>query len=387
VGTTLSTESSFNSDYGLSVKVSGPLDLGSVEVSGDYSSTETTSNSETISQTQQNDIKATGNQDGINHDQDTFILLLNPSVSVYSGESFHPAGTAACAPSIEWRAGVKGVASEPYKLTVQELKHFAALPTNVAQVMQAHGITQDDFNTILSLDPFANGPAPIDDARYVRTTHTFPYEPPDISQECNNSGVCSCMVMSSANIQNDLTTKAVTSKTSYSVGLTEAGTFGNKALLSAKVTATQKFTWTTTSSTTNTTSSSKSATVTIPCPSVNWKSADDYTQIDIYWDTWYGSFMFSPTVAVESAAGANTFVAGHVTGPAGQALRHEAVDVSAEGHTYHTVTDSYGNYAVYGIKVVGDQQTQKPQKAIVHIRANTFAVSLADSKPITLSVK
>lgn len=385
VGTTLPTENSFNQDYSLTVGVTGILGGGSAEVSGDWTTTQTSSTSQTISNTQQSGLKATGNQDGINHDQDTFIVLLNPSVSVDSGESFQCSATGGCAPAIEWRSGVDGPASQPYPLTVQDLKNFGALPTNVANLMQAHGITQEDFKTILSLDPFANGPAAIDGTRYVRTTHTFPYKPPD-KGECNNSGVCTCVVMSSQKTNNELTSNTTSTKTSYAVGLKQAATFGPKGLLNLTVTATQKFTWTATASQTNLTSSFKSANLTIPCPSSNWTAAEDYTQIDVYWDTWYGSFMFAPTVVLEKAAGSNTFVSGHIVDKAGQPLRHEPVHVTVGAVTYHTLTDSKGDYAVYGVPVTKNLQTQKSPKATAHVRAQTYKVVLG-SQTNAISLK
>jgi hypothetical protein len=386
VGTTLSTEKSFNQDYTLSV---GASVLGTDrEVSGDYSTTGTSSTSQTISQTQQNDIKATGNQDGINHDQDTFIILLNPSISVYSGENFHPpSSSGACVPAIQWRTGIDGPSAQPYTLTVQDLKSLASLTAlypNVGAVMQLHGITQTDFDTIRSLDPFANGPAPIDSGRYVRTTHTFAYRPPDTSQTCNSQG-CTCMVMSSAKIDNELAASTTTNKTSYSVGLKESNGF-NIQMLNATENATQKFTWTTTASEVNTTSSTKSATVTIPCPSLNWKAPEDYTQIDVYWDTWYGSFMFSPTVVAEAAAGSNTFIVGHAQDKSGQPLRQEPVDVAAYGTTYHTITDSHGEYRVYGIAVKRTQQTQKMREAIVRVRSKSYKVALGSLQPSTITI-
>jgi hypothetical protein len=360
IGTTLSTENSFNQDYTLSLAAT--IFGNGREISGDYSTTETTNASQTIANTQQTGLKATGNQDGINHDQDTIIILLNPSISVYSGENFHPFSTGGCIPAIQWRTGIDGPSAQPYPLTVQELKNFAGLPANVAALMQAHGINQDDFNTMLLLDPFVSGPAPIDGSRYVQTAFTFPYKPPDTNlQQCNGQGVCSCMVWSNQKIENELTTNVTSPKTSYGVGFKESAGFDIK-LLSVTDTATQKFTWTATASKTNTTSSSKSATVTIPCPSPNWKNLEDYTQIDVYWDTWYGSFMFSPSSPVEDVAGSNTFLNGHIADKTGQPMRHEPVDVSANGITHHTITDSRGDYSVYGIKVTKNSMHKRPNK-------------------------
>lgn len=387
VGTTISTENSFNQDYSLSVGTSGILGGGSVEITGDYSTTNTTSNSQTISQTQQYGIKATGNQDGINHDQDTFIILLNPSVSVYSGQSFHPSASGACTPTIEWRTGLDGASAQPYKLTVQDLRNFTALAPNVAATLTAHGITQADFDTIRALDPFADGNTSIDPGRYVQTTYTFPYEPANTSQQCNSSGVCTCMAMSSTKIQNELTSSATATKTSYSVGLKESATFGQKNLLSATVTATQKFSWTTTASQANTTSSTKSATVSVPCPSPNWKAPEDFTQINVYWDTWYGSFMFAPMMVVENAVGAKTFTSGNVVDSLGHPIAHEPIDVTAGGTTYHTFTNGQGEFAVYGIKATTEAKKRGAHKAFVRIRKSTFDVELGTLSSQRLSLK
>jgi hypothetical protein len=277
-------------------------------------------------------------------------------------------------------------AAQFYKLSVHDLKNFDALDPNKAGVMKAHGITKADFQTMLALDPFANGPAPIDSGRYIRTTHSFPYERADSSSECNN-GVCSCVVMSSTKIQNDLTTTSSSTKTSYSVGLKESDTFGAKDLLSATVTATQKFTWTTTSSKSNTNSSSKSATVTILCPSQAWKTEQDYTQIDVYWDTWYGSFMFAPTSVAEQAPGLHTFVQGHLADKAGKPLRHEPVSVTVDGKTYKTLTNSSGDYAVYGIgRGSALPQGQQPD-ATATVRNRSYKVQAGSTQPNSVAVE
>ena len=253
--------------------------------------------------------------------------------------------------------------------------------------MTQHGLSQADFNEIMTLDPFSNGPAAIDSGRFARTVQSFPYKPPDTSQECNGAGTCSCLVMSNKQILNNLVTSTTSTKTSYSVGLKESVGGGLSTLVSASVSATQRFTWTATSSQSNLKSSTKSAIVTIPCPSTAWIQPEDYTLIDVYWDTWYGSFMFAPTVVAEHAVGTQTFATGHVVNSARQPLRHEPVDVVVGGTTYHTVTDSAGDFAYYGIEVQNHHRGAAARQAVARVRKQTFNLALGSESQKTITIR
>jgi hypothetical protein len=54
----------------------------------DWSTTQTDTNSQTVTKSTTVDIKATGNNDGIDHDQDMFLLLLNPAIPLQQPNVF-----------------------------------------------------------------------------------------------------------------------------------------------------------------------------------------------------------------------------------------------------------------------------------------------------------
>jgi hypothetical protein len=82
-----------------------------------------------------------------------------------------------------------------YTVPVAWLKNPSLMPPNVAQQLQALKFTNHDYQTILALDPFANGSTTIDPTRFVPTTYAFPYHAPQQGSECNN-GTSSCLAIS-----------------------------------------------------------------------------------------------------------------------------------------------------------------------------------------------
>jgi hypothetical protein len=343
LGTTISTEDSFSQDYSLTVTSSMPLPIDEASISGGFSTTGTTATSQTISKGQKIEIKGLGNCDGLDHDQDAFILLLNPAIAVYTGELFRPQNGKVCVATAQWSAGVSSSTgtAQWYVVYVKWLKDPSTMPANVAQQLKSLGFTVDDYNAILLLDPFASGPTTIDSSRFLATTTTFPYENPTTDPVCNN-GVCSCLAFSGT-LTNALQTKnASTSTTKYSVGFTESTGF-DVGVLSLEAKASEKFTWTASTSTTNITDSSQSALATVECPSTNYNGL---TLMGVYWDSLFGSFMFQAVTAGHMAL----LHQGHVADKSGRPLQYQAIDLSYGGVTYHTFTNRSGNFSFYGRK-------------------------------------
>ena len=85
MGTKISTSASFNVGVDVSVDTSfgipivGQLTVG---VSGGYSTTSSDSTTQTVTKSQSLEIAVSGSGDGVNHNADYFILLLNPAVAL-----------------------------------------------------------------------------------------------------------------------------------------------------------------------------------------------------------------------------------------------------------------------------------------------------------------
>jgi hypothetical protein len=366
-GTKVSTQESFTSDTGLSVDAGISKDESkdgvkpfSSSLSLGFSNTVTDGFSETIAKTQTLDIKVQALADGIDHGQDLFFLLLNPAVSVI-----------ALGKMAQWNLGFAGDSAQLYRLSVSELKNPGSMPKDVADELRNRGFTNEDFQTILAQDPFSQSQATVDPVRFVPTTLTFPYEPPD-SASCPG-GACTCASITST-IKNDFArevTRQYQSKysTSASIGVAVPG-------LNLK--DTESWTWTNTSSKTSTTGSSNSASVTISCPSFNYEGP---TLMSVYWDTLYGSFVFSPT----QTNPAFVIQKGHVSNGLGKSVQGQLVGLTIGRKIYHTFTDKNGGYRfdIEGISTNG----RSPQKAILSIGRVKKRITIASSAPSEIRLK
>lgn len=379
MGTKVSTESSFSSSVDLSVDV-GFGDKDATQLSGSastgYSTTSTDDSSQTITKGQTQDVKVNGNGDGIDHNQDTFILLLNPAIAVKQNSRFSGAVCSATN-NVSWHFGLNSTSGteDLFTLSVAQLKNPASMPQNVAQQLQTLGFTNADFQTILSLDPFANGSTTVDPSRYSPTTVAFPYEPAQQAQDCNG-GVCSCLSIS-AGLKNDFESgQGETTKTQYQVGLKESVSGINLGIFKLGASSSQQFTWTSTSSTSNTQDDSQTANATVTCPSPTYTGP---TIMSVFWDNLYGSFLFVPTVL-----GPNTKILsrGAVVGTSGHPVAHQPVLLSVAGKTYSTYTDSHGRYVF--VSHLGAAQTGAAQVSVEGVRQT---VTLSPSQEVTIHVQ
>lgn len=339
MGTKVSMENAFSKTFDDKVDVSvGVKDAGSIgaSVSGGYQNTSSDSKSQTITKGQSLDIKATGNGDGIDHDQDLFILLLNPAVAVRENTQVV---NNQCGPTVvSWYMGVSGSSGHEalYTIPVGWLKNPSSMPANVVYQLQTLlKFTNDDYQTILAQDPFANGSTTIDSNRFTLTTYSFPYIPTQQLSDCNN-GVCSCTTFADT-LKNEFQTDVGSKyQDQYSLGFSESAGF-DIGVLSIKNQSDQKFTWTSTSTNDATTDSSQSALAAVMCPSSNYQGP---TNMDVYWDKLFGSFMFVPTWITQP----QIISQGTAADASGKPVRHEAVTLSFGGKTYHTWTNNRGDY-------------------------------------------
>ena len=227
-------------------------------------------------------------------------------------------------------------------LSVSQLKNPQSLPPNVASVLTAHGFTAGDYANILTLDPFAQGQMTIDPVRFAATTWSLPYQPPSTGPNCPG-GICSCLAFTET-VKNDFQGALMSGvKNDYNLGFNESAGL-TKDLFSATVKATQTFTWSNSSSTENDMGGTQSAALTINCPSPAYTQPTDSTQMLIYWDRLFGTFLFVPAMTV---AAQQPIHQGFLM-RAGQPVAHVPVAITIAGTTYHTLTDNSGRYVFFG---------------------------------------
>ena len=318
-GTTTTASSAFKSSFTVSASVGIADD--SLSAQFDSSTTTTDQSSENITKSQTYDIKEPGpGEDGINHDHDVFLLMLNPlmTVNVYPGNN------------VLWTMGVNGQTMNLQEVYVGWLKSPSTMPAGVKQELDAAGLTAADYAQILSTNPFANGATTIDPNRFLATTQTFPYEPPFSSTDP--------VVPISVTVQNSSTSgSSVSVQTQYEVSVTVSAGF-NIDIFKATLKDTDTFQWTNTNTLGLTTTVSQSAAATVGGPAFGYSGPTD---VLVYWDTIYNSFMFAFPTQPPAAAG-------RLLNATGAAVANAPVALTAGGHTFKTFTNAKGQYRFYG---------------------------------------
>lgn len=194
------------------------------------------------------------------------MVLLNPAISIQTviGQHF-------------WSLGVAGNSEDIAPLTVYDLKHPDLAQLQFNNYLLRMGFNATDFQQILNQDSFATGAGTIDPNRFLRTSKTILYWPPD--NIC--VGPCTCLIVSET-IKNDTQTEVsqsfqaqytldynvitVARYTGSSLGFTD----DNSATMTNSVTITHSH------------GNTDSASYTVNCPSVNYNGD---TELQVYWDT------------------------------------------------------------------------------------------------------
>jgi len=331
-GTQTSTQNSFQggvkaeASFTVGTEATGAL---SAAVNVGFQGSSTNGASMTITKKQNQEIKTSGNQDGINHNQDQFILILHPLLTYSALDN-----------EVKWTVGSYQDTAQ-YVVSVADLKNPALNPARMKTLLDL-GFTASDFATILAQDPFANGPTAPDTDRFIATTwRNLPYETPDTGSDCNG-GTCACLSVSGTMANDFAAANSTSAQQQYSVGLSVTAQSPKVWPVSVKATVSGSMTWTNTASSLNTTGSTQSATVTIQCPSPGYVGPQ---AMDVYWDTLYGSFVFAPHVFGGAGKKKATMHSGHVKTASGTSAKRERVDLTYGGRTYHTFTNKNGDYA------------------------------------------
>jgi hypothetical protein len=310
-GTTTSIGGSFKAGLDISATVGKVLtgDFSLSNTSGDNSSLD-------IKKTASLDITTVGPAtDGINHDEDVIYLWLKPQVNV----TVDPGN------NLNWQLGVSGPTMIVQYVHVGWLKKPATMPPGLQQQFAAAGITSADYANILATNPFASGATAIDANRFLPTTFSFPYNPPLTATD----PVPALKYVQTNSVTN---TASHSSQTQYGVGLSAAGTIFSVALKAAG-----QLQWTNTSSSGTTNGTSQSATVVVGGPAFGYTGPTD---VLVYWDTIYNSYMFAFVSEAPSASGI-------IQDKAGKPVAHQAVTLAAGTRTFNTFTDTKGQYRFY----------------------------------------
>jgi hypothetical protein len=157
------------------------------------------------------------------------------------------------------------------------LRNPQAMPPGVKQELDAAGLTCADDVQILSTNPFASGSTTIDTDGYVATPQAFAYQPPFSATDTPWTETYE--VDSTAD-----QTSTHTVEQTYSVGVSSPKILGNLLKLS------DTMEWTSKSSAESSQGSEEKAGVSVGGPAFGYAGPTD---ILVYWDTLYKSFMFA----------------------------------------------------------------------------------------------
>ncbi len=312
LGTTTSMSSSFKAgfDTGASIKKVLGLDFS-------LSNTDTDSSSLEIKKTASLDLTFNGpSADGIDHDEDTFYLWLNPQVTV----TVDPEN------NLDWQLGLSGPTMNIQAVHVGWLKNPGSMPPGVQEQLKLAGLTASDYADILAIDPFTAREPVIDPDRFVPTTFSFPYAPPLHATD---------PVPTLKYVQTNSLAYSTshTAQVEYGVGITGEG---EVVKLTLKVVG--QLQWTNTATSASAVSSSQSATVVVGGPAFGYTGPTD---VLVYWDTVYSTYMF----AFASQA---PRISGVATDSLGKPLMYQPVALSYDSLTFTTFTDGKGEFRFYG---------------------------------------
>jgi hypothetical protein len=220
-----------------------------------------------------------------------------------------------------------GIASDTgtaliYNVYAGDLKNPQSMPAGTKKALDDRGLTQSDYDQILSTDPFAGGSTTIDPNRFRATPQSIPYSPP---LNKNDLPVTTTYTVSSETTQ----TETHEVETEYCVGMEVS-----LSLLKDSNT----LTWTSKNTAGTTTTSQQQANATVTGPSVEYGGP---TTVKVYWDTLYSSFLFAFPTEPPSFEGT-------LLDESGQPVADELVTLTVGGDRFSTFTDGLGEYRFYG---------------------------------------
>ena len=353
MGSSVSISDTFKEENKLNVTV----EAGVSSVVGDFSGSTSSTDESTLElkKSENTEINVLGpNQDGIDHDEDQFLLWLNPEVSVviYTGGHGND--------KTVWSLGTSSGSADLQLVKVAWLKDPSKMPGDLATRLDARKMGPSDFANILAIDPFATGSTNFDPLRFRQTPTTFPYEP--------------LLTTLKLTVSNQSTsTSAQTSTQQTSVGVTISGGLNFADLYKLEVKESSTFTWTNTNKRSTSTGSTESATVVVGGPSSAW---DGFSDIAVYVDTMYNTYAFLPApISRIGLFGSLVDARGHGI-PAREVLL--VVNRPKVGRTVRrTFTDSKGEYHFYAAPVgTGFVQVGEVKQSVVVMQKKLFVPTI-----------
>jgi hypothetical protein len=295
-----------------------------------------------------------GTQDGIDHNFDQFVIMLNPAVAV--GKD--------CINGLRWNIGY---ASPPKQLLWDRVSTCQILgtcgPAMPVNVTNSH-LTPSDWCAILSQDPFvphckstpAAWPPPASDltvpdlttdpttlypGRYQYTMDSLPYGPPGSNGACDTSGTVITNSYQGGVTASSQTETSYSSTIGVSIGIPKVESVGLK---DAKT-----VTFTNSVSTASMSGNNQGATANVACAGSNWNNS--YSNVAVLYDTIYNSFLFTPI----TITGMRVIHQGRALDSMGIAgVPNQIVVLSIPNpqgkdstQVYTTMTDRMGNYKIY----------------------------------------
>ena len=321
-GTTDSLSDSFKSSVGVTASVSGGVGAVTLGASAQYTAAQTTTDTSEISikKGTSTQINVTGpSQDGINHGHDLFYLWLNPLLYVDIDHQNN----------VAWEIGVDGPEMLIQYVYADWLRDPSLLPAGTAKALADRGLGAADYAQILARDPFSDD-STIDANRFLRLPHSFPYIPPE-----HPGDPVPTMTYTLTNSTTASGTQKV--ETQYGVSVSVSAAF-KVVLASLTLKADASLQWTNTSTSVGTTGASQSASVTIGGPSFGYQGP---TNVLVYWDTIFSSFMFGFTTDPP-------LISGVLIDRDGNPVAHKLLRLDVVGNSLTTFTDTRGNYRFYG---------------------------------------
>jgi hypothetical protein len=374
LGTKITTADSFKNGVKVTASFGSEVSGGS----GSFAWSRTTGDTQSANLTKSGslEIKVPGNADGINHDDDMFILLLNPTVTLSSDG----------AKNIYWQPGYSGDAAARYEVYVSELRNLATMRPAVAAVLKEHGFTAADYKTIRCLDQFAGpgirdgvspdycevsattgGPSPgLDLNRFRPTTWILPYEPPR-----HASDLCPSITPT---LKNDYASEnAKSTQDEYTVSAEMHAGIDKEFDLKIE----GEMTWTSSETDSNSQGSTQSASLTLVCPSVAYTGP---TLFQVYWDVHYGTFLLMPF----DPASMEIIQHGAVTDAHDKPVAAVPITLQYGGRTYHTFTTASGTYRFIGLKRLLKANLQN---GTIVVRNKKLGVHLRSQSPSTIRLQ
>jgi hypothetical protein len=347
LGTTTSTSSSFKS--GVSVSMSVGFAGSSVDSDFGYSTTSTDSTSIDVQKVHESRVLVKGSsQNGIDHDYDTFYLWLNPEFRVTLDNTN----------TLDSQLDINGTTMLIQYVYVSWLKNPSTMPAGLKQILNKAGLTEEDYAEILKTNPFASGESKLDPDRYLPTTHSFPYLPPPKP----NDPVPTLTYTQKSTLARSA---SHTAQTQYNMGYSV--TAGIDGLFKASLKTSQSLEWTNSATTGSSKTSAQQASVTIGGPSYGY---DGPTDVRVYWDTVFSSFVFR--FAEEAPS-----VSGRLIDAEGSPVASEPVTLAAGHNEFTTFTDHQGGFRFYGASGDEGEVSARDKRLKVQLGAGQPLASLA----------